>query len=181
MNLGGGDVQIQDRRERRVSSIQPILTADTKSNSLDFWNLPKYDTNGTVVRYTVEEVWLDGGNEITLDQLRTISPEVYVLWTTYTSSVKEKSYTVNDGENKNDEQKITLTNKRTGVTDAVWYKQWYDIYMYGSGSRPDIYLDIYRTVHTSAAEDGIETELIYPSYRWTNEGRRPPETEAPSA
>ena len=180
VNLGGGDVQIQDRSERRVSSIQPILTADTKSNSLDFWNLPKYDTNGTVVRYTVEEVWLDGGNEITLDQLRTISPEVYVLWTTYTSSVKEKSYTVNDGENKNDEQKITLTNKRTGVTDAVWYKQWYDIYMYGSGSRPDIYLDIYRTVHTSAAEDGIETELIYPSYRWTNEGLLPPETEAPS-
>ena len=180
VNLGGGDVQIQDRRERRVSSIQPILTADTKSNSLDFWNLPKYDTNGTVVRYTVEEVWLDGGNEITLDQLRTISPEVYALWTTYTSSVKEESYTANDGENKNDEQKITLTNKRTGVTDAVWYKQWYDIYMYGSGSRPDIYLDIYRTVHTSAAEDGIETELIYPSYRWTNEGLLPPETEAPS-
>ena len=52
--------------------------------------------------------------------------------------------------------------------------------MYGSGSRPDIYLDIYRTVHTSAAEDGIETELIYPSYRWTNEGLLPPETEAPS-
>ena len=180
VNLGGGDVQIQDRRERRVSSIQPILTADTKSNSLDFWNLPKYDTNGTVVRYTVEEVWLDGGNEITLDQLRTISPEVYALWNTYTSSVKEESYTANDGENKNDEQKITLTNKRTGVTDAVWYKQWYDIYMYGSGSRPDIYLDIYRTVHTSAAEDGIETELIYPSYRWTNEGLLPPETEAPS-
>lgn len=180
VNLGGGDVQIQDRSERRVSSIQPILTADTKSNSLDFWNLPKYDTNGTVVRYTVEEVWLDGGNEITLDQLRTISPEVYTLWTTYTSSVKEESYTANDGENKNDEQKITLTNKRTGVTDAVWYKQWYDIYMYGSGSRPDIYLDIYRTVHTSAAEDGIETELIYPSYRWTNEGLLPPETEAPS-
>ena len=180
VNLGGGDVQIQDRRERRVSSIQPILTADTKSNSLDFWNLPKYDTNGTVVRYTVEEVWLDGGNEITLDQLRTISPEVYALWNTYTSSVKEEPYTANDGENKNDEQKITLTNKRTGVTDAVWYKQWYDIYMYGSGSRPDIYLDIYRTVHTSAAEDGIETELIYPSYRWTNEGLLPPETEAPS-
>ena len=44
---------------------------------------------------------------------------------------KEESYTANDGENKNDEQKITLTNKRTGVTDAVWYKQWYDIYMYG--------------------------------------------------
>ena len=180
VNLGGGDVQIQDRSERRVSSIQPILTADTKSNSLDFWNPPKYDTNGTVVRYTVEEVWLDGGNEITLDQLRTISPEVYALWNTYTSSVKEESYTANDGENKNDEQKITLTNKRTGVTDAVWYKQWYDIYMYGSGSRPDIYLDIYRTVHTSAAEDGIETELIYPSYRWTNEGLLPPETEAPS-
>ena len=180
VNLGGGDVQIQDRSERRVSSIQPILTADTKSNSLDFWNLPKYDTNGTVVRYTVEEVWLDGGNEITLDQLRTISPEVYALWNTYTSSVKEESYTANDGENKNDEQKITLTNKRTGVTDAVWYKQWYDIYMYGSGSRPDIYLDIYRTVHTSAAEDGIETELIYPSYRWTNEGLLPPETEVPS-
>lgn len=180
VNLGGGDVQIQDRSERRVSSIQPILTADTKSNSLDFWNLPKYDTNGTVVRYTVEEVWLDGGNEITLDQLRTISPEVYALWNTYTSSVKEESYTANDGENKNDEQKITLTNKRTGVTDAVWYKQWYDIYMYGSSSRPDIYLDIYRTVHTSAAEDGIETELIYPSYRWTNEGLLPPETEAPS-
>ena len=180
VNLGGGDVQIQDRSEGRVSSIQPILTADTKSNSLDFWNLPKYDTNGTVVRYTVEEVWLDGGNEITLDQLRTISPEVYALWNTYTSSVKEESYTANDGENKNDEQKITLTNKRTGVTDAVWYKQWYDIYMYGSGSRPDIYLDIYRTVHTSAAEDGIETELIYPSYRWTNEGLLPPETEAPS-
>ena len=72
-----------------------------------------------MVRYTVEEVWLDGGNEITLDQLRTISPEVYALWNTYTSSVKEESYTANDGENKNDEQKITLTNKRTGVTSDL--------------------------------------------------------------
>ena len=180
VDLGGEGVPIQDRDGKQVSSVQPILTGDTVSVSLDFWNLPKYDTNGTVVRYTVEEVWLNNGSEITPDQLRTIAPEVYALWSTYTSSVKEESYTANDGEKKNDEQKITLTNKRTGVTDAVWYKQWYDIYMYGSGSRPDIYLDIYRTVHTSAAEDEIKTELIYPSYRWTNEGLLPPETEEPS-
>ena len=61
--------RFKDRSERRVS-----YSADSrqimKSNSLDFWNLPKYDTNGTVVRHTVEEVWLDGGNEITLDQPR---------------------------------------------------------------------------------------------------------------
>ena len=95
--------------------------------------------------------------------------------------MEETSYDANDGALENDTQEITLTNTRTGVTDAVWYKEWHDVYMYEAGSRPDIYLDIYQTVHTSETETETETQLIYPSYRWTDEGLLPPETEEPDA
>ena len=179
VNLGGEDVPIMDNEGQPVSSVQPILTEDEKIETIYFHNLPKYDTNGTVVRYTVEEVWLHNGEEIALSELQTISPDVYALWSTYTRSVEETSYDANDGALENDTQEITLTNTRTGVTDAVWYKEWHDVYMYEAGSRPDIYLDIYQTVHTSETE--TETQLIYPSYRWTDEGLLPPETEEPDA
>lgn len=179
VNLGGENVFIQNDLGETVFSIQPILTEDEKIETIYFHNLPKYDTNGTVVRYTVEEVWLHNGEEIALSELQTISPDVYALWSTYTRSVEETSYDANDGALENDTQKITLTNTRTGVTDAVWYKEWHDVYMYEAGSRPDIYLDIYQTVHTSETE--TETQLIYPSYRWTDEGLLPPETEEPDA
>ena len=179
VNLGGEDVPIKDNKDQPVSSVQPILTADEEYHEIYFHNLPKYDTNGTVVRYTVEEVWLYNGEEIALSELQTISPDVYALWSTYTRSVEETSYDANDGALENDTQEITLTNTRTGVTDAVWYKEWHDVYMYEAGSRPDIYLDIYQTVHTSETE--TETQLIYPSYRWTDEGLLPPETEEPDA
>ena len=73
VNLGGGDVQIQDRSERRVSSIQPISRQIRSPTPL---------TSGTFqVRHQRHSGALyrggglaDGGNEITLDQLRTISP-----------------------------------------------------------------------------------------------------------
>ena len=181
VNLGGEDVPIKDNEGQPVSSVQPILTEDEKIETIYFHNLPKYDTNGTVVRYTVEEVWLHNGEEIALSELQTISPDVYALWSTYTRSVEETSYDANDGALENDTQEITLTNTRTGVTDAVWYKEWHDVYMYEAGSRPDIYLDIYQTVHTSETETETETQLIYPSYRWTDEGLLPPETEEPDA
>ena len=181
VNLGGEDVPIKDNEDQPVSSVQPILTADEEYHEIYFHNLPKYDTNGTVVRYTVEEVWLHNGEEIALSELQTISPDVYALWSTYARSVEETSYDANDGALENDTQEITLTNTRTGVTDAVWYKEWHDVYMYEAGSRPDIYLDIYQTVHTSETETETETQLIYPSYRWTDEGLLPPETEEPDA
>ena len=178
VTLGGEDVPIMDNEGQPVSSVQPILTAGEEHPEILFYNLPKYDTNGTVVRYTVEEVWLDQtGKEITLSAAN--YPEVYALWSTYTRSVEETSYDANDGALENDTQEITLTNTRTGVTDAVWYKEWHDVYMYEAGSRPDIYLDIYQTVHTSETE--TKTQLIYPSYRWTDEGLLPPETEEPDA
>ena len=181
VNLGGENVFIQNDLGETVFSIQPILTEDEKIETIYFHNLPKYDTNGTVVRYTVEEVWLHNGEEIALSELQTISPDVYALWSTYTRSVEETSYDANDGALENDTQEITLTNTRTGVTDAVWYKEWHDVYMYEAGSRPDIYLDIYQTVHTSETETEAVTQLIYPSYRWTDEGLLPPETEEPDA
>ncbi len=56
VTLGGEDVPIMDNKGQPVSSVQPILTADEEYHEIYFHNLPKYDTNGTVVRYTVEEV-----------------------------------------------------------------------------------------------------------------------------
>ena len=56
VTLGGEDVPIMDNEGQPVSSVQPILTEDEKIETIYFHNLPKYDTNGTVVRYTVEEV-----------------------------------------------------------------------------------------------------------------------------
>ncbi|MDR3766599.1 MAG: Cna B-type domain-containing protein [Butyricicoccus sp.] len=67
VQVGGADsekVYICDDKEAQASSDQVILGINKNGNLLEdqtahFFGLPKYDAEGKVVEYTVEEVWLD--------------------------------------------------------------------------------------------------------------------------
>ena len=165
--------QITDDQGNRTGAVQPIdFSADT--SKYYFFSLPKYDVNGTSVRYTVEEVFLDAsGKEVDPEDY----PEVSKYWAQYAVSVTEGDYRINDTHTL-DEQAIQVTNSLAGVKDIQWHLVWKDEYIYQSGQRPDVYLDIYRVVHEKQADGTVDekTELIYKDYRWTyqeNDGTDP--------
>lgn len=139
-----------------VRAIQEIdLTKDTQE--FYFWNLPKYDRNGQVVHYTIQEIVLDkDGNEIPWDEAGI--PEEYTI------SKEQTEYEV--GElHTHDTQSFEVINSLNGTKDVSYHKEWLDEYRKNSGERPDISLDIYQQIHT---EDG-QTELksYYKDYQWS--------------
>ena len=89
-------------------------------------------------------------------------------------TIREKSYQtavdiveVNPDANKDvDWQTMAATNSLVGTKDAKWHKEWKDIYRYEQGQRPDIYLDIYRMVHTGQEQGNTQVELYQANYRW---------------
>ncbi len=150
----------------RVSSIQDIdLNQDT--STYYFHNLPKYDRNGLVVKYTIAEVWLDSqGNILSTSQLAEAYPELYALWKEYATSIQLVSYTVEEESlHSVDTQVMEVNNRKIGSKSIVWYKQWNDYYNYVNHLRPDIYLDIYQRVHLSHSETKVS--LYQANYRWT--------------
>lgn len=167
----GNDTQILDNSGNWVDSIQ-TLNLDLDSQNLYFWNLPKYDGNGASVRYTIEEIFVDSqGQEVSQGQI-TQNPayaDVAKVWQEYTRSIAIGDYIV--GKNHAlDTQDFTLTNKLSAATDVSWYALWLDDFAYTSGSRPDIYLNIYARTHVQG-EDGIaaKTELFVRNYHWEYE------------
>ena len=93
---------------------------------------------------------------------------------TWSMTIREKSYQtavdiveVNPDANKDvDWQTMAATNSLVGTKDAKWHKEWKDIYRYEQGQRPDIYLDIYRMVHTGQEQGNTQVELYQANYRW---------------
>lgn len=147
-----------------------IVKVDLEKDSFTcyFWNLPKYDQHGSVVRYSVEEVWLDGdGKEVPLEEMKTDYPELYALVAEYSVSYEE-TFATSDKHDV-DDQTVTVTNKLTGSKEVRWHKQWNDMYNNENGRRPDIYLDIYAVKHekTEGTELPTEkTELYLANYKW---------------
>lgn len=154
-----------DDREKG-SAIVPIELSED-SFTCYFWNLPKYDQNGSVVRYSVEEVWLnEEGQEVTLEEMSQKYPDLYALVAEYSSGYQE-TFVTSDLHDV-DTQTVTVTNKLTGTKEVRWHKQWNDMYNYDSGLRPDIYLDIY-TVKREKGDGGVpekKIELYRANYKW---------------
>lgn len=105
----GGDrtenVPILDSEGNAAASIQVILGPDdTNNTNFSFHNLPKYDEQGAVVAYTVEEVWVSGsdGNWKVLDNgLDDSSIEsldglenLQTIWSEYRAAITSQNYTV---------------------------------------------------------------------------------------
>lgn len=152
----------------QVSSEQTIIGVDKNgeavySNTAHFYGLPKYDSDGNAVAYSVEEVWLDvteaayNGKEpevVDLEKRATEDPDIYgdlyALWSDYTDPEFEWDYENNvDGKHTLDIQTLDVTNRRNTPKNVSWTKVWMDNYTNESGLRPDLYLDIYRVVHVA--------------------------------
>lgn len=168
----GNTVQIEDNSGSWVDSIQVLdLSApEQKKQTLYFWNLPKYDGNGAVVRYTVEEIFVnEKGEEVSEEEL---PADVAAAWQDYQATVTAGEYEVGH-LHADDKQGFTIQNALSGTTTASWYTLWQDQYAYDEGYRPDIYLNIYARTHEQG-EDGTtptRTELFVPNYRWEYDGK----------
>lgn len=148
----------------RVEDGKLIITVDTADNAYSstyyIHGLPKYDGNGLVVHYDVEERGLDGSKYVT-----TKTVDDYNVGTRHF----------------HDNQAIEFTNTRQGTRTVTFHKLWQDRYVNDNlRQRPDIYLTLYR-VTVGVDEAGnltySEPEQVagYVQYLWSGT----PDTEDP--
>lgn len=169
INTGTGEHAPVDADGKTVSMYQEIsIDTAVKNQKFYFYDLPKYDENGSVVHYSVKEVYAkktpDGSyQELSLNELKQTG-----ITTEYTSLTSSK-YQVGDSHTK-DQQHFYLRNKLSGTKKIVFHKQWKDHYRFEKGDRPDIYLNLYRQVHE--ADGSVKLELFYKDHLWrpTEEG-----------
>lgn len=148
----------------RVEDGKLIITVDTADNAYSstyyIHGLPKYDGNGLVVHYDVEERGLNGSEYVT-----TKTVDDYNVGTRHF----------------HDNQAIEFTNTRQGTRTVTFHKLWQDRYVNDNlRQRPDIYLTLYR-VTVGVDEAGnltySEPEQVagYVQYLWSGT----PDTEDP--
>ena len=105
VSVGGEAVPILGAdRVAPAASIQVILGPNINNTNFSFYNLPKYDEQGAVVAYTVEEVWVSGSNgnwEVLKDGLNNDGiqnleglKELQTIWSEYRAAITFQSYTV---------------------------------------------------------------------------------------
>lgn len=149
-----------------------------KDQEYYFSNLPKYDTTGTIVRYTVEEgLKSEDGKFISFDEyIEKAGPDDALA-----KELKKWVHTMEEGDYVTaldpnealaqvstkdvDFQEFKATNSLTGTKDVRWHKEWNDAYRNQEDERPDIFLDVFRLVHTS--DDTTQLELVVKDYQWT--------------
>ena len=156
----------------KADAIQPLIVGDEPVEELYFFNLPKYDKDGRVANYTVEELWTTKKNieagkivdpNLCFDETKILEKvedsALKELLEDLTVTVTQESYTENDGNHTNDTQTIAITNKLSGTKSIEFHKQWNDTYAFDSGKRPDLYLTLYQLTG-----DNLITE--YREYHW---------------
>ena len=163
VTIGNEEVEIKDDKEGNAEAIQLLPLEDEPT--LYFYNLPKYDNQGRVARYKVEELWtiednIKDGKVKEVDECYdlknfleknkdTLSDDIKSLLNDLSVSYQEDSYKENDGQKESDKQQITITNKLTGTKEIKFYKEWNDQYALEHGKRPDLYLTLYQTTKGS--------------------------------
>ena len=163
VQIGNEEVQIKDDKEGNAEAIQLLPLEDEPT--LYFYNLPKYDNQGRVARYKVEELWTTKDNIDVNGKVKEVSnccdladfltknpdlnDDIKSLLNDLQVSYQETSYKEMDEQKANDEQKITITNKLTGTKEIKFYKEWNDQYALEHGKRPDLYLTLYQTTKGS--------------------------------
>lgn len=143
-----------------------------------FSNLPKYDTTGTIVRYTVEEGLVDkDGKFISFeDYIKEKGPEDALAkelkkWVhtmeevDYVTALDPPGALPQVSTKDVDFQEFKATNSLTGTKNVQWHKEWNDAYRNEAGERPDIFLDVFRLVHET--DDTTKLELVVKDYQWT--------------
>ncbi len=149
-----------------------------KDQTYYFSNLPKYDTTGTIVRYTVEEgLKSEDGKFISFEEYIAQAGDGDEL----AAQLKKWVHTMEEGDYVTaldptgalpqvstkdvDFQEFKATNSLTGTKDVRWHKEWNDAYRNQEGERPDIFLDVFRLVHET--DETTKLELVVKDYQWT--------------
>lgn len=178
------DTKIDASSEQVILGILSDDDNGQDNSKASFLGLPKYASNGQVVQYTVEEVWVkietdQSGNIISTEvtDLSRYSDKLAELWSQFTQSYSWTYHqnVTDEGEASNlhdlDKQSLTVTNTRSDTVDIEWHKEWRDAFANDNNLRPDIYLDIYRVVHVGDEDSGNgykeQIELVQENYKWT--------------
>ena len=124
-------------------------------------SLPKYDGQGFVFGYNVEEEITQTGSE-------------------YYSKQTNLTVKYNSTYHFTDSMQVEFTNGRTGTKDVVFNTRWYDAYVSSTlDSRPDLYLTLYKSVYQYDEsgnlvynDDGTpkctyEVVSDYENYKWS--------------
>ncbi|MBS6641249.1 MAG: Cna B-type domain-containing protein [Clostridiaceae bacterium] len=165
--FGEGDGQIDTSAEDWVEQLPQTIY---------FWNLPKYNADGEVVRYTVKELWVDNEGKPVENLPNTLA----TAYAEFTSTITETEYIAigeedgEDGEESstnrdeyNDKHDFSCVNSLSGTKTVEWHKLWKDQYASGASLRPDLYLDIYQVGYRyENGEAVLRTERITQNYRW---------------
>lgn len=171
VTLGGQAVKIEGQEEgTSAQSVQILLPEDgdltesNKTQTLHFFNLPKYDKEGTSVTYTVEEIVVKEGENGTWTEVEVVPQDIQNLLNQYSRTVGETKYEVGPNHAQ-DKASIDVTNRLQETKTVNWHKEWYDEYAYAGNLRPDIYLNIYKVEHNK--DGSAKTPEIYVrDYRW---------------
>lgn len=135
-----------------------VLTVSIDKSETDseytFFGLPKYDANGTMVHYEVEESWVGSRGE-------------------YSFSSEVGAYNIGP-QHYHDSQTVKLDNTRGATRPVKFHKIWNDRYVNDElNQRPDIYLTLYRVTRTVDAEDNehfSDPEAVDGYIRWLWQG-----------
>lgn len=161
-------VPIKDDNNNYVSAVQDV-SKETANSTYYFWNLPKYDEFGTLVRYQVTEYVYDEAKDEYYSLAELKANGIGIIDTEYNSNSYQVSYELSEGQHKNDKQGVAVTNGLSGSKEVFFRKEWKDAYRYKNGERPDIYLDLYRVVHVKDEEGNVveKIENIYLDSKWS--------------
>lgn len=173
VTLGGQSLFIEDAAGNRAQSVQILLPEDgdltesNKTQTLCFFNLPKYDKEGTSVTYTVEEIVVEKGEDGTWTEVEVVPQDIQDRLNQYSRTVGETKYEVGPNHAQ-DKASIDVTNRLQETKTVNWHKEWYDEYAYAGNLRPDIYLNIYKVEHDENG-DPKTPEIYVRDYRWVYE------------
>ena len=167
VTVGADRLPVMDQSGAAESGALQTLDLTQQQKDYHFFTLPKYDLTGAVVRYTVREVLVDAERNI-LPLANAPDAAVAELLAEYAVAYGEPVYRpFYDGAGSAldiDTHDASIVNRLRDEKTVSWDKVWKDAYADSNGKRPDIYLDIYRTVHTDRQIDP-EAELYRSNYQ----------------
>ena len=149
--------QLTDANAKVEDGVLTVSIDKRKTDSeYTFFGLPKYDANGTMVHYEVEESWVGSRGE-------------------YSFSSEVGAYIIGP-QHYHDSQTVKLDNTRGATRPVTFHKIWNDRYVNDElNQRPDIYLTLYRvtrTVDDGGYEKFSQPEAVdgYIRWLWHGEG-----------
>lgn len=115
-----------------------VRVDSTASDSqVQFATLPKYDSAGAVVDWTVKESWLEDSAD-------------------YVSSETDRSMSFDSKWHFADSVDVAYNNKRAETKDVTFFTKWYDGYVNEQiRQRPDVYLTVWRQVYEYDAQGNL--------------------------